>query len=74
MYLVNFLSVIIGTNHFCGLQGPIYLKKINCTSSEQVGDLYGGLSVKKCIFHDFSMKKNHSFLENNIGESNFALT
>ena len=74
MYLVNFLSVIIGTNHFCGLQGPIYLKKINCTSSEQVGDLYGGLNVKKSFFSDFSMKKNHIFLKNITGESNFALT
>ena len=74
MYFVYISSVIIGSNHFCGLLGPIYLKNIDCTSLEEVCDLYGGLSVKNIYFSDFSMKKSHIFLKNKTVESNFALT
>ena len=74
MYFVIFSSVIIGSKHFCDLQGPIYLKKIDCTSLEEVDDLYWGLKVKNVNFPDFSIKKSHIFLKNSTRESNFALT
>ena len=72
MYFINFSSLIIVSNHFCDLHGPIYLKNVDCTSLEEVCDLYRGLSVKNINFPDFSIKKIHIFLKNNTGESYFA--
>ena len=33
--------VVIGANNFCGLQGPSYLNRFDCTPLDEVGDLYG---------------------------------
>ena len=64
------LGIIIGTNHFYGLQGPNYLYRFNFTHFDEVSDLYGRLCDKNSNFPSFFSEKIPIFSMNAIGESN----
>ena len=65
--------VVIGTNHFCGLQGPSYLNRFDCTPLDEVGDLYGLLCDKNTKFSVFLEKKIPIFAISTIGELNLLV-